>query len=170
MLKTVVLLNIVETVMHFVCQDSQMNRKFKRTAFTVLEIERFCKIINDFTVTFNQFNAFFFVCLFFYKYAPFVVLLPLGPNNRNLVSSVVWIWEIWITTHNSVTKPQMAPLLSTKAATETSLISDWAEASLISVCHILPLLSEFLKGCQVRPMSLITSRCDQGLWRVIYLP
>ncbi len=34
MLKTVVLHNIfVETVMHFIFQDSQMNRKFRRTAF-----------------------------------------------------------------------------------------------------------------------------------------
>ncbi len=34
MLKTVVLHNIfVETVIHFIFQDSQMNRKFKRTAF-----------------------------------------------------------------------------------------------------------------------------------------
>ncbi len=34
MLKTVVLPNIfVETVIHYIFQDSQMNRKFKRTAF-----------------------------------------------------------------------------------------------------------------------------------------
>ncbi len=34
MLKTIVLPNIfVETVIHFIFQDSQMNRKFKRTEF-----------------------------------------------------------------------------------------------------------------------------------------
>jgi len=36
MLKTVVLHNIfVEIVMHFIFQDSQMNRKFKRAAFQI---------------------------------------------------------------------------------------------------------------------------------------
>ncbi len=38
----------VETVIQFIFQDSQMNRKFKRTAFI-------CYIVN--TVTFNQFNV-----------------------------------------------------------------------------------------------------------------
>ncbi len=56
MLKTVVLLNIfVEIVIHFIFQDSQMNRKFKRTA--LFEIDIFCNIINGFIVTFGQFNA-----------------------------------------------------------------------------------------------------------------
>ncbi len=56
MLKTVVLPNIfVETVIHFIFQDSQMNRKFKRTA--LFEIEIFSNIRNLFTVTFDQFNA-----------------------------------------------------------------------------------------------------------------
>ncbi len=36
MLKTVALINIfVETVMHFIFQDSQMNRKFKKTEFII---------------------------------------------------------------------------------------------------------------------------------------
>ncbi len=43
----------VETVTHFIFQDSQMNRKFKRTAFIWI----FCIIINIVTVTFDQFNA-----------------------------------------------------------------------------------------------------------------
>ncbi len=37
-------------------QDS-LNRKFKRTAYTVLEIEIFRNIKNAFTVTFDQFKA-----------------------------------------------------------------------------------------------------------------
>ncbi len=56
MLKTVVLLNIfVEIVIHFIFQDSLMNRKFKRTVF--FEIEIVCNIVNVFTITFNQLNA-----------------------------------------------------------------------------------------------------------------
>ncbi len=47
--------SFVKTVIHLIFQDSQMNRKFKRTAFTVFEILIFCNII--FTVTFIQFNA-----------------------------------------------------------------------------------------------------------------
>ncbi len=50
MLKTVI---FVEAIMHFIFQDSQMNRKFKRT----FEIETVCNIINVFIVTFDQFNA-----------------------------------------------------------------------------------------------------------------
>ncbi len=50
MLKTVRI--FVETVIHFIFQDSLINRKFKRTAF---EIEIFCNIV--FTVTFDQFNV-----------------------------------------------------------------------------------------------------------------
>ncbi len=43
----------VETVIHFYFQDSEMNRKFKRTA--LFETEIFCNIINVFT---DQLNAF----------------------------------------------------------------------------------------------------------------
>ncbi len=55
-LETVVLHNIsVETVIQLIFQDSQMNRKFKRTAF--IWNRNLCNIINVFTVTFDQFNA-----------------------------------------------------------------------------------------------------------------
>ncbi len=40
-------------LMHFIFQDSQMNRKFKRTAF----ICNICNIINVFNDTFDQFNV-----------------------------------------------------------------------------------------------------------------
>ncbi len=43
----------VKTVIHFIFQDSQINRKLKRTAF----ICNICNIINVFTVTFDSFNA-----------------------------------------------------------------------------------------------------------------
>ncbi len=57
MFKTVVLHNIfVETVIYLFFQDSQINRKFKRTAFIRNII--FCNIINVCTVTFDQFNAY----------------------------------------------------------------------------------------------------------------
>ncbi len=46
----------METVIHFIFQDSLMNRKFKRTTFA---IEIFCNIINVFTFNFDQFNASF---------------------------------------------------------------------------------------------------------------
>ncbi len=48
MLKIVVLHNIyVETVIHFIFQDSQMNTKFKRNLF----IRTFSNIVSVFTVT-----------------------------------------------------------------------------------------------------------------------
>jgi len=54
MLKTVVPLNnFLESDFFF--QDSLMNRNFKRTAFQKKKI--FSNIINDFTITFGQFNA-----------------------------------------------------------------------------------------------------------------
>ncbi len=57
MLKIVVLLNIsVETVMHFIFQDSQMNGNISKEQH-LFETEIFCNIINVFTVTFHQFNA-----------------------------------------------------------------------------------------------------------------
>ncbi len=56
MLKTIVLHNIfLETEIHFIFQDSLMNRKFKKQH--LFEIETFCYIINTFIVTFHQFNA-----------------------------------------------------------------------------------------------------------------
>ncbi len=52
MLKTVMLHDIfVETVMHFIFKDTQMNIQFKRSAFIRINI------IDVFTVTFHQFNA-----------------------------------------------------------------------------------------------------------------
>ncbi len=55
MLKTVVLTNIfVETVIHFIFQDSQMNSSKEQHLF---EIEISCNIINVLTVSFDQFNV-----------------------------------------------------------------------------------------------------------------
>ncbi len=58
MLKAVVLLNIfVETVIHFIFQDSQMNRKFKKNSI-YYKLKSFVRLLMFFTVTFDQFNAF----------------------------------------------------------------------------------------------------------------
>ncbi len=63
----------VETVIHFIFQDSLMNRKFKRTAFA---IEIICNIINVFTFNFDKFNASFLnECVYIYIYFFYKILV-----------------------------------------------------------------------------------------------